>query len=99
MVLVIIGWVMFRAASMHDAMTMFGGMVGLNGWGISPAFAWHITSDRLVMLAIAAPLVYLAPQVRRIGRTAFGYLLIPLFLWAVATLSSQSFIPFLYFQF
>ncbi len=99
MVLVIIGWVMFRAVNMHEAFKMFGGMVGLNGWSISPEFSWHLTSDRIIMLVVAALLVYLLPTLRKIGQTAASYLLIPLFLWAVATLSSQAFIPFLYFQF
>lgn len=99
LLLVIIGWVMFRAASMHDAMKMFGGMLGMNGWGVSPEFAWHVTRDRLAMLVVAFVLVYALPVVKRRAPPALGYLVIPLFLWAVATLSSQAFIPFLYFQF
>ncbi len=99
MLLVIIGWVMFRAESMAHAMRMFEGMLGLNGFSLSPAFAWHIRMDRLIVLAVAFLLVYTLPWLRRRAAPAFWYLLIPLFLWAVANLSSQAFIPFLYFQF
>jgi len=99
MVLVILGWVLFRATTLSGAMTMFSGMAGLNGWGMSPEFAWHFTSEYVLMLVFAILLVYALPRLRRIGATNAGYLLIPLFLWAVATLSAQSFRPFLYFQF
>ena len=51
------------------------------------------------MMVVACALVYGLPWVKRRGHPALGYLVIPLFLWAVATLSSQAFIPFLYFQF
>jgi hypothetical protein len=44
-------------------------------------------------------LVYAMPWLKRQGGAYLRYLLVPIFLWAVATLSSQSFTPFLYFQF
>ena len=99
MVLVVIGWVMFRAESMGDAMKMFSGMAGAHGWGLSPAYAWHVSTDRLLMLATACVLVYALPLLKRHGPPALSWLVIPLFLWAVASLSAHSFIPFLYFQF
>ena len=99
MLLVIIGWVLFRSESIHHAMRMFGGMLGLNGWQLSPTLAWHVTVDRIVVLVAALLLVYTLPWLRKKAHPALAYLLIPLFLWAVANLSSQAFIPFLYFQF
>lgn len=103
MLLVMIGWVLFRAADIAGAGRMFQGMVGWNGLAFSPAVQWQVTSDRLTVLLLGIALVYAMPWLKRQGGSSLGsslrYLPIPLFLWAVATLSSQSFTPFLYFQF
>lgn len=96
---VIIGWVFFRAADLAGALRMFAGMAGANGFGFSEAFAWQVTADRIGLLALGGALVYALPWLRRQGGGPFRFLLLPLFLWALATLSAQSFTPFLYFQF
>jgi alginate O-acetyltransferase complex protein AlgI len=98
MLLVIIGWVLFRAADMAGAGRMFQAMLGFNGFGFSPGFEWQVTPDRLGVLALGIGLVYAMPWLKRHG-SALRIVIVPLFLWAVATLSSQSFTPFLYFQF
>jgi alginate O-acetyltransferase complex protein AlgI len=99
MLLVIFGWVLFRAANLDGAARMFEGMLGFNGLGFSPPVAWQVTADRLMVLALGVVLVYAMPWLKRQGGSYLRYLLLPLFLWAVATLSAQSFTPFLYFQF
>ncbi|MCA0325011.1 MAG: MBOAT family protein [Proteobacteria bacterium] len=99
MLLVMIGWVLFRAVDLTAALRMFGGMGGLNGWGFSPLFAWQLSPDRIGVMLLAIVLVYISPWLKARHGWWLRYLLIPLFLWAVATLSSQSFTPFLYFQF
>ena len=99
MLLVMIGWVLFRAADMSGAIRMFKGMAGLNGLPFSSSVQWHVTPDRLGILILGIALVYAMPWLRRNQGLYARYLLVPLFLWAVATLSSQSFTPFLYFQF
>ncbi|MEI6600514.1 MAG: MBOAT family protein [Comamonadaceae bacterium] len=99
MLLVIFGWVLFRAANLAGAVRMFEGMLGFNGLGFSPPVAWQVTPDRLMVLALGVVLVYAMPWLKRQGGSYLRYLLLPLFLWAVATLSAQSFTPFLYFQF
>jgi len=99
LLLVIIGWVLFRAADITSAGRMFYGMLGLNGVAFSGAVEWQVTPDRLAVLAIGIALVYAIPWLKRQNIKPVRYLPIPLFLWAVATLSSQSFTPFLYFQF
>jgi alginate O-acetyltransferase complex protein AlgI len=99
MLLVIAGWVMFRAVDITGAGRMFQGMAGLNGIALSPGMAWQVTPDRLGVLAIGIALVYAMPWLRRHSGSYARYLIVPLFLWSVATLSSQSFTPFLYFQF
>ena len=90
---------MFRAADIGGAFRMFGGMLGLNGASFSPEIQLHVTPERLLVLAIGIGLVFAMPLIRRHGVSYLRYLLAPLFVWAVATLSSQSFTPFLYFQF
>jgi alginate O-acetyltransferase complex protein AlgI len=99
MLLVIIGWVLFRAANLTGAGHMFQGMLGFNGIAFSPPVEWQITPDRLIILALGIGLVYAMPWLKRHGGGYARYLLVPLFLWSVATLSAQSFTPFLYFQF
>ncbi len=99
MLLVIAGWVMFRAVDITGAGRMFQGMAGLNGVALSPGMAWQVTPDRLGVLAIGIALVYAMPWLRRHSGSYARYLIVPLFLWSVATLSSQAFTPFLYFQF
>lgn len=99
MVLVMIGWVLFRATDIAGAGRMFSGMLGLNGVSFSPAVEWQVTPERLAILIFGIGLVYAMPWLKRRGGSYAKYLLVPLFLWAVATLSSQSFTPFLYFQF
>ncbi len=99
LLLVMMGWVVFRAADMPGAARMFAGMLGLNGLALSPPVQWQITPDRLIVVLIGIALVYTMPWLRRQAGGPLRYLILPLFLWAVATLSSQSFTPFLYFQF
>ncbi len=52
-----------------------------------------------LVLAVGVALVYAMPWLKRNGGSYLRYLLAPAFLWSVATLSSQAFTPFLYFQF
>ncbi len=104
MLLVMIGWVFFRAANLTEAGKMFKGMLGLNavatpGDWFSDAVAWHVTPDRLIVLVIGIALVCLLPTLKRYAHTPLRFLIIPLFVWALTTLSAQSFTPFLYFQF
>lgn len=99
MLLVMIGWVMFRATNMSNAGNMFAGMLGFHGIGFSDSVGWQVTPDRIGVLLVGIVLVYAMPWLRRNAGSYARYLLVPLFAWAVATLSSQSFTPFLYFQF
>ena len=100
--LVLIGWVIFRATDIHEAGRMISGMFGANGFALSDAVLWQITPERCIVLVLGWLLVFLAPTLTRAGPIAKGWLrlsVIPLFLWAVATLSAQAYSPFLYFQF
>lgn len=99
MLLVIIGWVLFRAADIAGANRMFQGMLGWNGMSFSSSVEWQVTPDRLAILFLGIGLIYTMPWLKRKSGSFIRYPLFPLFLWAVATLSAQSFTPFLYFQF
>jgi alginate O-acetyltransferase complex protein AlgI len=104
MLLVMIGWVFFRAANMTEAVKMFKGMLGLNASiasnsMFSDAVAWHVTPDRVIVLVLGIALVFLLPVLKRYAQSPLRFLIIPLFVWALTTLSAQSFTPFLYFQF
>jgi len=99
LLLVMIGWVFFRAPTVTAAFSTLGGMVGWHGWAMSPELAWQVVPERVIVMLVGCVLVFALPWVRRTINGPLRLLLIPLFLWAVATLSSQAFTPFLYFQF
>lgn len=99
LLMVMIGWVFFRAADLGAAFRILSGMAGFSGWRISPDLAWQLAPEGLVVMLIGAALVFVLPWLRRRSEGRLRVLLIPLFLWAVAALSSQAFTPFLYFQF
>ncbi len=101
---VLLGWVVFRAKDFANTAEMFGGMVGLHGFGLSDQLAWQATPDRLWFIPIAAALIYWPLLHERLGRPQFGAVLqtvAPLagFVLAMVLLYSRDAVPFLYFQF
>lgn len=111
MILVMIGWVMFRADHVSDAFRMYGGMLGLNGFALSDTLAWQVRPSVLLTMLLAAVIVYVAPwwgqrmgdvggRLLRPGPVVLATVgLLPLFVLAIMKLSAQSYTPFLYFQF
>ncbi len=109
MVLVMLGWVVFRADDLSSATAMYAGMAGLHGLGLSEALAWQVDRWGLVSLAAGWAAVYVLPrssrwitQAREAGdprAIALQLSVIPLFLLALLRLFAQSYTPFLYFQF
>lgn len=97
--LVMLGWVMFRASDLNMALDMYRGMAGINGYACSPNVALQLTPDHWVMLLVGIAFIYVLPKFKQRLAPSYNYLLIPLFLWALATLTAQSYTPFLYFQF
>jgi alginate O-acetyltransferase complex protein AlgI len=108
---VVIGWVLFRAHDLDAAFGMYGGMVGLNGFAITPDVAWKLRSLELTVLGVAIVLIFVAPRFRlhhwaakvpvvpvrwaTLGNAA----LVVLSFAAVLKLAADSYSPFLYFQF
>ena len=111
MLAAIIGWVIFRAHDLHNAGTMYGGMLGLNGLGLSDALAWQVTADQWWTIGFAVVIVYLPLLGARLPfqrpPEAMGtvwralWVVGPLlgFLLGVVLLYSRAAVPFLYFQF
>ena len=97
MVAVILGWVMFRATSVSQAMTMYGGMFGLNGWRLSPETLYLNQSIEYLALLVGIALA-LAPALREV-RIPGKAQTICLFALCYLMLCAQSYSPFLYFQF
>jgi alginate O-acetyltransferase complex protein AlgI len=104
---VLLGWVMFRAEHVSDALRLYTAMFRFDGVGLSDVYAGGISRLQLLTLALAALLVAIGglrlklvvPQRWKLPATAMHVLLWPLFLLAVLKLSAQSYSPFLYFQF
>jgi alginate O-acetyltransferase complex protein AlgI len=90
MLVVITGWVVFRAHDLHGAMQVYSGMLGFNGVGLSDALVWQITPDRWWCIPIAIAMVYLPLLYERnprlhalviagngvLGKAAFGLWLV-----------------------
>jgi alginate O-acetyltransferase complex protein AlgI len=62
---VVIGWVMFRSPNVADAMRMYSGMVGVNGFSIRPEIEWQISHEALAFLAFAIALAIAEPFLRK----------------------------------
>jgi alginate O-acetyltransferase complex protein AlgI len=109
--LVVIGWVMFRAHSVSDAFAVYAGMAGLNGLGVSPEFAWRIDALEIAAIVVACVVVVGEGAIRKrvfVGRMPFlpvsrasvaSACLALLKGVAVLKLSADAYSPFLYFQF
>jgi alginate O-acetyltransferase complex protein AlgI len=109
MVLVIVGWVLFRAQSLEGAARMYAGMIGLFGAGLSADFRWQIDGTALAALAAAVAGMYCGPGLAgrlaglpaRWHRAAEGLSLavIPLFLLGIVKILAASSPLFLYGRF
>jgi len=112
---VILGWAMFRADSVGDAITLYAAMFRFDGAGLSDAYAAGVTGLQAATLALAFAVIairgwqkwgqiYFSTQVEPRPEAAgkinlSPFLLLPLFALSVLKLSAQSYSPFLYFQF
>jgi alginate O-acetyltransferase complex protein AlgI len=71
LVIVLIGWVMFRAADVGEAMAFYGGMIGRNGFAIPFDIALHITRESLVIMALAILICGMEPFGRDLVRRRY----------------------------
>jgi len=110
MVLVLLGWVMFRAESMSQALLMYKAMFGADTIRLSIDIALGINSLQKITLVVAILIVVF--QGMRTRRFSFGRILLyrhsatfllaaqfPFFLLSISKLIASNYSPFLYFQF
>ncbi len=65
MLLVIIGWVFFRAANMTEALDVLAGMAGLQGFALRSDYAWQFTDFSFVVMILGAVIAVAEPVLRR----------------------------------
>jgi len=110
MVLVLLGWVMFRAESMSQALLMYKAMFGADTIRLSIDIALGINSLQKITLVVAILIIVF--QGMRTRRFSFGRILLyrhsatfllaaqfPFFLLSISKLIASNYSPFLYFQF
>lgn len=107
--LVMVGWVLFRADSLSEAWDYYGSMFSPLSTALNPSFELALTNRNLLILALAG-LVVLLPRTFRggihvargsgrsadVSRTALFAVGLP---YAALVVASGSYSPFLYFQF
>ncbi len=108
LLLVMIGWVFFRADDFANAVRMFGGLAGLHGAGRSPAVI-ALGNFPLIVLAVSAVWTCLVPASARERLRVWRLPSVPglaiqttacvVFALAVLRLASSTYRPFLYFRF
>jgi alginate O-acetyltransferase complex protein AlgI len=103
-VLVLFSWALFRSANLHEAMTYLGAMIGRGGAGpgtlLLPALLY--TQWALVVMAVGAVVIAWPIQAHEWSREVTwrkAVIVHPLFCASLLAMFSQSFNPFLYFQF
>lgn len=107
MLIVLVGWVMFRAPDVGAGFEMYGAMVGLNGWAISDDITYRIQSIELVALGLGALISVFGWRACERGTQASGsaptvpvsVATVLLFVMSAVALSARTHSPFLYFQF
>jgi alginate O-acetyltransferase complex protein AlgI len=107
--LVVVGWVLFRAESMGQAVTMLSHMFVPSGFGLPEAVAASLTNQRVLVLALAL-VVVLLPGSFVLGRvldsgrgrpavvTRFAVIAVAAPCAAIIA-AAGTFSPFLYYQF
>ncbi len=103
-VLVLFSWVLFRSASLHEAIRYFGAMFGMGSTDeCALLLAGQLyTRGALIIMALCACFVVSPVQAFQWTETITwvkAVALIPLFVVTLMTMFWQSFRPFLYFQF
>lgn len=63
LMLVLIGWVMFRAVDVGQGVEVYGAMLGLNGWIGDPGLWLLVTRESLAFTVLAAGICVLEPRV------------------------------------
>ncbi len=62
LLLVLIGWVVFRATDVSQAFAVYGGMIGMNGLVGDPLLWLSVTRESLALALVAACVVFIEPH-------------------------------------
>lgn len=108
-ILVMIGWVIFRAPDVSTAFGFYQAMFSFGSLELSESVAQGLTSMQLSLLVVAYIVVFVTGFKSRIlawfkhhvviVTATIQALTLPFFVLSMLKLSAQSFSPFLYFQF
>lgn len=71
LIIVLIGWVAFRAENMTQAMDVYAGMIGLHGVAIPLEVALQISSESLMLLVLAMVIAATEPQINTLARQMY----------------------------
>ncbi len=71
LLVVLIGWVAFRAHSMGEAFDVYGGMVGMNGFAIPMEIAVQISAESLILFGLSALVAAFEPQLVAFARASY----------------------------
>ena len=103
---VLIGWVIFRAESIGDAVSYIGSMFGMNGNAFADGLFTGWFTQNFILICIGAVLstpvfkiLSQKTQNRNLIDCIRAVVLIGLFILSVANLLSSSYNPFIYFNF
>ncbi|SMY07651.1 MBOAT family O-acyltransferase [Flavimaricola marinus] len=100
MTVVVIGWVMFRASSVEQALIMYAGMSGQTGFWISAETIYFNQPIEFAALLLGAGIAIYGPRIRQVRLPALAAVT-PTMLLLVCTvvMQARTHSPFLYFQF
>jgi alginate O-acetyltransferase complex protein AlgI len=62
----LIGWVLFRAGTLAEALTVYKGMLGLSGFMPRDEFLAGVTNENLLFIIVATIIVFAEPHLRRL---------------------------------
>ena len=65
LIVVLVGWVVFRAATVPQAMGFYAGLLGLNGLALAPELAVQITRESLAVLVLGITVAAAEPLLIR----------------------------------
>jgi alginate O-acetyltransferase complex protein AlgI len=106
--IVMLGWVLFRAESLDGALAIYAGLAGAFGLGISPEVAWQLGNGALAALGVGVLLVIFEPRLRDAAAASAGpawrarvarIAAFAVFVASLVRVLAASYSPFLYFQF
>jgi alginate O-acetyltransferase complex protein AlgI len=109
LLLVMFGWLLFRAPDIQTAGRMFWSMLSPHGWRLNPAVAATLTNERILIFALASLVVLMPPGLFVGRRLEWGTgVRVGLYRLAISTAGAviaaifvvtETFHPFLYYQF